>query len=626
MIMKQNRKGLIVLIISLLVLSLLNFSSITAPFFGPYDVNPDYYTTNVDSGDSRTYIFDRIRFQDHMSEFEEREMMVMIPFEGEDIDISVSEGSKVTIAVINVNDTHIESQWVWSLINGSVFNCDPIYFDKSSLLIDDHQGYGPRMVFTTNVSLIEEVYSSTSWNYEINMDRVRIFNESWEDPYSSREEYEYDLSTGFLTNLRISFEGPDSRMEIEIRETETWNPDWFELGVNVGDTNTYVLSKMTWYDGYDGTYHHDTYFLVVVDGNPIFLLLHQGDEIVAEVINTAGDFVELQLTFKQLKEDKVTIDENPYRIDKSTFYAPRDLGAPLLMTTNRTTWEYAAPGDVVLGEDVVKFHNENTSSDGQWFDMMEGAWNLTTGWLQRFYTVKIEDPEGDKIIQHEMEILDVDLIKPEGPAEFISVSTGDSITYEFKEIQTADNDKINMTFPDQQIWIQAGDTMTVKIKGVQGSFVTVELTIDSAIDGEVVVDPITFDITKFDEGPQFLLPTEKQMIEDFFKDTPDVELIFDDTKSATITTKFTNGDREYHQKRVFDLETGWLIEYNQTVFEKGDLVEKVYAISTDISIDTSEPEATGTGPEDIVELTPIPLFPVILSLIIVVGLLRKKNG
>lgn len=642
-----NRKKWLVLLISLLILSILNFSP-TLGIDPEYEVNPNFYTINIDPGDSRTYVFDRVRFQEDDG-FEKRELLMNVTIEGEDVETTVTEGSKVTVEFISENDTYIKTKHKWQLLDGSVYDSDTLLTNKSTLGVTKDSG-DPRMIFTTNDSLIRDVYAKEDpawWDVFFEGDRVRIRNESWEGPYNFEEEYEYDLTTGFLTQLRLRSEGEGHRSEVELRETKLWNPDWFELGVNVGDTNTFVLSKAKWYDHYDGTYRHETHVFVVVDDTPRYLLLHEGDEILAEVINTTGDFIELELTYKQQKEGMTTTDEQPYIIDKSTFWAPRDLGVPLLLTINRTTWEHAPPGDVELGEDVIKFHDSHTSPDGNWYDEMEGAWNLTTGWLQRFYSLNVEDPEGDEIIQREMEIIDADLYEPgepepEEPADFVGVKDGDSITYEFKEILmpeknetgtgSGSDDTMMMVFPvngeEKEIAVQVNDTMTVEVKEVQDSLVKVEITIDSSIDGEVVTDPMKFDIQNlgYDQGPPFIIPTDKQMIDDFFKNLTDVEVIYDDTESVTIKSSHTEEDREYTEELTYDLDTGWLIEYNRTVFEDGDIVERVYVITTDISIGESSESSEGEKTdEDGVELTPLPLFPVICALLLIGGLFQKKR-
>ncbi|MFX0124325.1 MAG: hypothetical protein ACFFAE_11855 [Candidatus Hodarchaeota archaeon] len=630
MIRTLNRKILLVLLIPLLGLSILN----TSPIMGinpEYEVNPDFYTINIDPGESRTYVFDRIRMQQDDG-FEERKLYINVTISGEVVETTVAEGSKVTVEFISENDTYIKTKHIWQLINGSEFVSDILLTNKSRLGVKKDNG-DPRMIFTTNDSLIRDVYDTGDpswWDIYFEGDRVRIRNDSSDSSINYEEEYEYNLTTGFLMQFRMRFESEGHQSEVEFRETRVWNPDWFELGVNVGDTNTYILNTMKWYDHYDGTYHHDTHVLVVVNDNPQYIPLHEKDEIIAKVTDIAGDFIELELTYKQLKEGKAVIDQQPYLIDKSTFWAPRDLGPPLLLTTNKTTWEQAPPGDVDLGDDVVKFHDSHTSPDGYWHDEMEGAWNLTTGWLQRFYNIQVEDPEGDMIIQREMEIINADYLpsepKPEEPAEFVGVVDGDSITYEFKEIRGPENDLLNMTFPvdnkEQQILIQDGDTMTVKVKEVQGSFVTLVATVDSAEDGEVVTDPMMFDLKNlgFDKGPSFLLPTDEQMIDDLFKDKTGVELVYDDGDSVTIKFSRTEGDRDYNEEITYDLDTGWLIEYNRTVSEDGDIVEKVYAIATD-SEESSDGDKTGNGPE----ITPLPVFPIICALFLIGGLVRKRR-
>lgn len=373
-----------------------------------YEVNPDYYTTNVAQGDSRTYIFERVRMQDNGNGFEKRELILNVTIAEEDVELIIVEGSKVTVEIISVDNTYIKTKYKWQLINGSVYDSDSMLTNKSTLGVKNDNG-DPRVIFTTNDSLIKEVYSDTSWNLEFDPDRVRISNRSWNGPDGYEEEYEYDLNTGFLMQFRTRSEGEGHRSEVELRETEVWNTDWFETGVAVGATNTYVMNTITRYDHYDSSYRNDSHVFVVLDGNPQYIPIYEGDEIIVEVISTDGDYIELQLTYHQIKEGKNKTDEYPYLIDKSTFWAPRDLGVPLLLTINQTFWKDAPPADVELLGDVVKFQEEHKDPNGENSDVMEGSWNLTTGWLQRFYNKRVENHDGKEIIQHEMEIIDADL-------------------------------------------------------------------------------------------------------------------------------------------------------------------------------------------------------------------------
>lgn len=647
-----KRKKWSVLVIPLLALSFLLISP-TVGISPEYEVNPSFYTIGVGRGDSRTYMFEEIRFQNHQNGFEEHEFLVTLPFDGVDEFRTVTEGSKITLEVIDYNDTYIEVKETWFVVTGkfhTIHEPDNMLINRSSLNIEFQSKYGPRLIFTTNESLIREVYENnenTNWKLEIQEnDFVRLMNESYDQYYSSREEIEYDLNTGFLRGLYIHSGGQDFGMDLELRETEVWDPDMFEVGVAVGDTNTYILKTMTSYDHGQNEYYHEMHIPVLIDGQPQYIQLYEGDGISVSVISTDGDLIELQLTYHQIKDNTKTTDEHLYLIDKSAIWAPRHIGAPLLMTINRTFWEQAPPGDVELTDDAVKFHDEYQSPDGKWSDIMEGSWNLTTGWLQRFYTLNMETlDDGTKITNREWEIIDADLydvVEPETP-DFVGVAEGNSITYEFKEIlmpidstteagtDIVSEDTMIMMFvvdgEEKEIPVQAGDTMTIKVKEVQESVLTLVVTIDSSpLDEEVVTDPFKIDLKNFAEGGYgFIIPADKEMIDNHYKDVTDVEVIYDDSKSVTIKSSYSMDNMDSYNEMTYDLETGWLIEYNQTGMEDGDLVQKLYVIATDIQTSDEPSDTKSTNGNGGPEITPFPLFPVICTMLLVGVALRKKR-
>lgn len=644
MLKAVNRKRGIVLLISLLILSILNIS----PTMGidiDYEVNPDFYTINIDPGESRTYVFERVRMQDNGNGFEKRELNINVTIAGEDVELIVFEGSKVTVEFISENDTYIKTKHKWQLINGSVYDSDSMETNKSTLGVKKDND-DPRMIFTTNDSLIKEVYSDTPWDLDFDGDRVRISNRSNNGPDGFEEEYEYDLKTGFLMQFRMRSEGEGRRSEVELRETEVWDTDWFETGVTVGATNTYVLNTMKFYDHHDEIYRYETHILIVDDGNPKYIMLREGDEISAEVISTDGDYIELQLTYHLLKDNTKVTDEYHYLIDKSTFWAPRDLGTPLLLTINRTFWKTAPPADVELLDDVVKFHEEHTSPDGKWSDVMEGSWNLTTGWLQRFYSKHVEDQDGKEIIQREMEIIDADLVEPE-PTDFIGVQEGDSNYYEFTDIlMPEDNssliggpgssgDQLVISYGDngqeKQVTIQPNDTAKIEVEYIQEPEISIRIIFNSAIDGKVDFGTETINIKErtysYDSGPVFIVPIDEQMIREIFKGDydddgeEDAEFTFSD-ETVVILISSSDGEKDYEDEFTYDLKTGWLKNYKHTVEEDGDVIEElIFVESTDI---LSNGDSSETKSDD-VELTPIPLFPVICSLLLVAGVLRKRK-
>lgn len=644
-----NQKRWLVLLISLLVLSILNISP-TMGIDTDYEVNPDYYTTNLDPGDSRTYVFDRIRIQDNVNEFEKRELILNVTIAGEDVELIVAEGSKVTVDIISVNNTYIKTKHKWQLINGSVFYSDNMLTNKSTLDVVDDNG-DIQVIFTTNDTLIKEVYSATSWDLELDPDRVRISNRSWNGPEGYEEEYEYDLKTGFLMQFRIRNEGEGHRSEVELRETEVWNTDWFELGVAVGATNTYILNTITMYDHHDGSYRHESHIFVVLDGNPQYITISEGDEIIVEVISTDGDYIELQLTFLLVKDGTKVTDEYPYLIDKSTFWAPRDLGVPLMLTINRTFWKQAPPGDVEIVDDVVKFHEEHKDPYSGNSDVMEGSWNLTTGWMLRFYNQRIENQDGKEIIQHEMEIIDADLVEPE-PTNIIGVEEGDSKYYEFTDILMPEDNSSLIGGPgssgdqlvisyggdnggDKQVTIQPDDTAKIVVEDIQEPEIDVTIIFNSAIDGIVDIGTMTINFKEhtysYESGPIFIVPIDEQMIREIFQGDYDDDGVKDanftfSTETVVILISSSDGEKDYEDEFTYDLKTGWITKYSHTVEEDDVVIEKlIFVETTDIQDFSDTQDTKDTKADDNVDLTPIPLFPVMVSLLLAAGIPRKRR-
>ncbi|MHA2248008.1 MAG: hypothetical protein ACXADY_23880 [Candidatus Hodarchaeales archaeon] len=638
---KLNRKRGLVLVILILGLSVLYITP-TIAIDPDYEVNSEYYTTNVDIGDSRTYVFDRIRMQNN-DEFETRELQINVTVAGVDVEIVVAEGSKITVEIVSLNDTYIETKYIWQLIDGSVYDSDTMLINKSTLDVKQDNDGGPRVIFTTNNSLIKEVYSSTSWNLNLEEDRARISNKSDDGPYSFEEEYEYDLNTGFLMQFRTRSEGEGHRSEVELRETQVWNPNWFEFGAVVGDTNSYILNTMTMYDHYDSSYRDEMHILIEDDGMPRYIVLNEGDEISTEILSIDGDYIELELTFHQKQEGTTVTDEYPYLIDKSTLWATRDLGAPLLVSINQSFWNTPgqAPPGVEISDGVAKFHEEHGDEYGG--SIMEGSWNLTTGWMQRFYNRHDGTlTDGTEIIQYEMEIIDADFVE-----DILGVDEGDSKYYKFTDILMPEDNSSIMGSPgssgdqlvisygdnqENQVTVQPGDTAKVEVDDIQDLEIYVSITFNSAMDGNVNIGSMPINLKEhtysFERGPIFVVPLDEQMIKDIFKGDydddgeEDTDFTFG-SNSVVILISSRNEEKDYEDELTYDLETGWLTKFKRTVEEDGDVIEKlIFVEATDISPDVSETEDTV---DDNIEVTPIPLFPVICSLLLAAGILRKKR-
>ncbi len=601
-----------------------------------YDVNPDHYELGiVNEEDKQTYVFDRIRtWQENQPEI--HEMNMTLPLSGVMTNFTIYEGTKVAIRVIEINETYITEEYVFRNIDGEEFHPDHSYINLSRL--DLSSNYKTRTIMTINQTLIKEVYDGSTWNYNFYDNFVRFERKEEDQNYFTREEYEYDLTTGFLVRMRQESGGEDYHSEVEVSAYETWNPEHFELGVSVDDTNIYILKTYTWFNYEKQSYCHDL-SIPIMKGNDLqYISLYEKDEIIVKVISTDYlGYVELELTYNLLHNDMSITDDQHYFIDKNTAWAPRIFGPPLINTINRTLIDEIAPPGVTMNDDVLSFVNEYTNG---WYNKMEGNWNLTTGWLRSFHNVQIEDPNSEKIIQYEMEMIDKDLeITPE---DFIGVNEGDSKLYEFTDILMPEDNSSLIGAPgssgdqlvisygedqEKQVTIQPDDTITVKVEDIQEPEITVRIIFNSAIDGKVDIGTMTINIEEhvysYYSGPIFIVPIDELMIKEIFAGDydddgfEDAEFTFND-ETVVIVISSSDGEKSYEDELTYDLETGWLKKYTHTVEEDGDIIEKLIFVESEESSETKDTS-------DSVQITPIPFFPMICSLLLIVGILRKRK-
>ena len=604
-----------------------------------YDVNPDHYELGiVNKEDKQTYVFDRIRtWQENQPEI--HEMNMTLPLSGVMTNFIIYEGTKVTIRVIEINETYITEEYVFRNIDGEEFHPDHSYINLSRL--DLSSNYKTRTIMTINQTLIKEVYDGSTWNYNFYDNFVRFERKEGDQNYFTREEYEYDLTTGFLVRMRRESGGEGYHSEVEVSAYETWNLEHFELGVSVDDTNVYVLKTYTWFNYEKQSYYHDLTIPIMKGGDLQYIYLYEEDEIIVKVISTDYlGYLELELTYNLQHNDMSITDDQHYFIDKNTAWAPRIFGPPLINTINRTLIDEIAPPGVTMNDDVLSFVNEYTNG---WYNKMEGNWNLTTGWLRSFHNVQIEDPYGENIIQYEMEMIDKDLeITPE---DFIGVNEGDSKLYEFTDILMPEDNSSLIGAPgssgdqlvisygedqEKQVTIQPNDTITVKVEDIQEPEITVKIIFNSAIDGKVDIGAMTINIEEhaysYYSGPIFIIPLDEQMIKEIFAGDydddgfEDAEFTFiDETVVVVISSR--DGEKSYEDELTYDLETGWLKKYKHTVEEDGDIIEELIFVESTISGESSETTDTSEG----VQITPIPLFPVICSLLLITEILRKRK-
>lgn len=584
-----------------------------------YDVNPSYYSLgDINTGDSRTYIFEHIRFREDSNTPEINKMNITVSIGNVKQNITVIPGSKSTITVNEINISYITLDQSFEIfgVSDQLIPIDPIYVNRSSLELID-QDHHLRLIMTTNRSLIEEVLQYNPYEVEFHGDPMYPdFVDFCSESENSRDNIGYDLYSGFLQYYHHYHENPSGeQLEIELHETMVWNPDHYTLGANVGDSNTYVFSKISHYDWEHNQYYHDTPIRVIENGLLKEYFLHQGDGFTLQVTETSGDYVAFKLTLN-LQDGTTVTDDKPLLLDKSTAYTPKMFGPPLLMTTNTTLISEIAPPEVAIAGDAVTLHMEHTDPEHQWKSVEDGKWTLTTGWLESFH--RIEEENG--MLRNEFEIIDSDFYIP--PEAAIGVNPGDSMTYEFLEVMMTEEDgstsnEFEIEFPingqPKEIMVQEGDRLTIEVTEVDGWMVTIVITVHSSIDGDVETDPLTFDLSYIKPGedgpPAFILPTDEQMIKDFYKDQ--VEII-DDT--VVVSFSYTEGNMEFEREFVYDLKTGWLIRVKQVAREDGTEVQRIIAEAVDL-----EEEENGG------ELTPTPILPVIISLIVLAGLVRKRH-
>lgn len=582
---KKRQKRIVLLVIPLLVFSFL-YISLGMGVEPEYGVNPHNYTVGVTPGDTQTYIFEHVRVQE--KDIETHVMQIAEPFEGINRNISVEPGTKVTLKVEDISETNIVTSWVWNTMNGSILYPDLHYIDLSTLI--PMTDYGPRMVMTTNQSLIEEVFEGTTWKYDfLENNELRLIydysdvssNGASEGPsHYEHHELIYDLTTGFLIRFSMRGGGPDYWMELEFSEYESWNPAHFELGVNVGDTNTYVLTKFIWYNHGEQNYYHDLAVEIIKGGKPEYISLYEGEKFSVKVISLDHDgYIELEITY--IMKDMSITDDRYYLIDRSTSWAPRFLGPPLLMTVNRTLIQEIAPDNIEITDDILKFWDQYSDPSSGWNSEMKGSWNLTSGWLREFYNINKESNGGVDIVQYEMEIVALDLYEPE-PIDFVGVKVGDSLDYKFTEISWKNpsgfmGDLMPIYFVvdgvGTELTAQPGDELTIEVIDISGSQVTTVITLYSSIDGMITTDPQTFDLKYFDtyQGPPHLVSTDKQMIQDQFQPFGDV--YFPDSQTVILTLFYTEETGDYEEKMTYDLNTGWLTKYVHSAEYNGDLFE-----------------------------------------------------
>ncbi|MHA1513840.1 MAG: hypothetical protein ACTSRJ_07275, partial [Candidatus Hodarchaeales archaeon] len=142
--MKRNfllNRTLFLLFGLILVIPVLGINA--APESANYNVDPNDYTIDVVAGDSRMYVFQRIRvsaFDTSTITTEENEITMELNFGGNPGNITINEGTKVRVDVVSFNVTHIEMNFTYYILDGEVHYPDAVMLNRSSLVIRDDNG------------------------------------------------------------------------------------------------------------------------------------------------------------------------------------------------------------------------------------------------------------------------------------------------------------------------------------------------------------------------------------------------------------------------------------------------------------------------------------------------------
>ena len=601
-----------------------------SPESAGFEVNPSSYTINVNIGDSRLYVFQQIRFStfNEYNMTEANTLTLELKFGGLTESITIVEGTKVRVTVVNITDSFIELEQTFYLLDGPVYYPDYTMVNRSSL--DLNSDFGPRFIMTTNDELINQVYDGMpEWYKEIQQDFVRFSRDSWNDTYGygSSEDYEYDGYDRFLSHMNIHESYENGHMDIELRSTIEMNPSDYTLGVSNGDSQLYTLNKIKFYDWEQDTYHNDIPITVIQGGYNQYFHLKQGDLIYIEVTSTIGDYVKFSTTYFP-KDGPEINDETVHIMDKTTGYFSLGRifhGPPLLITTNTSLIsEYAPMGfEIVDGE--MKYYSSWEDIENNRKQTDSGSWNLTTGWLNHYWREEIEQGK----VRHEFEIIAGNLsVEPELA---VGVKPGDSNTLEFTEISMMNDDSSTSDIfvlsarvdeIEQNLTMKVGDKIDVYIEAVDGYQITLFMTFHSSVDGDITADSWTLNIAEIvatsSSGPTLLVPTDPALIDKMYDGIADVS--YDGDKVIVKREKYSDS-KTYISEYVYDLTTGWVTKITQTTQLDGVEVERFVAESVGISTSPDDSNESDTIPT----LTPLPLWPSIFFLIIAASLYRKKR-
>ena len=626
--MKKNlllNRSLFLLFGIILVLPVFGINA--SPESTDFEVNPSDYTINVNIGDSRLYVFQQIRtssFDEYNMMTEVHELTMQMEFGGITENRTINEGTKVRVEVVAINDSYIVLSQIYYLLDGPVYYPDNTMVNRSTLDLKD--SFGPRMIMTTNDSLIHQVYDGIpEWKTEIQSDMVRFSRNDWNESYAfgSSEDYEYEFHDRFLRHLSIHESYENGHMDIEIRSSFEMNPNHYTLGVAVGDSQIFTLNKIKFYDWGQETYVNDIPITVKQGGSDYYYNLKQGDQIYLEITDTTDDYIKFLANYIQ-KDGPVINDETVHILDKTTgYFSFRSVfhGPPLLISTNTSLISEYAPMDFEITDGELKYYSSWEDTASNFKQTESGSWNLTTGWLNNYWREEIEQG----IVRHEFEIIAGNYSSSEEYA--VGVNPGDTNSLQFTEISMMSGDTTTDEFVlttrvednERNITMKIGDTIDVTIKDVDGYQISLYMTFHSSVDGDVTGDSWTVNIAQIDEknsnGPSLLVPTDPVLIDQMYKDIANVSYVGD---KVFINSQHDDGSKTYMSEYVYDITTGWVTKITQTTLLDGTLVEKFVAESVGTS---TSPNDSETNPS----LTPVPLWPTIFFLIIAASFYRRKR-
>ena len=598
-----------------------------------YDVDPTEYSINVHMGEYRVYMFGHVH-SSIMDEYgymtEIKEFKLSLEIDGQIENITINEGTKVTVEVTDINQNFITLQETYFILDGPMYTPDPVIVNRSNLLLLSDT-YRPRFIMTINQDLINQVYgSNTEWIVEHHPEwnSVEFRKDFNNESYSYHENYEYDMHDGFLRHMSVHYNTENGGwFDFGFHQTFYAAPEDYQLGVGVGSSRTYLLETVRYYDFGQDVYYDDMGISVYQDGMLKHYNIHEGDKIHFEIVGISEEYVRFAVTY-MLQDGSEIKDEAQVILDKSTGYFSLQFmfGQPILLTTNESLIWQLLPMDFYFTETEIVC--SNSWEDPNWKQKEEGTWDLATGWLNYYHRVEFENDQ----LRHEFGIVATgyNYSEIEFPEFTVGVSPGDRNTLEFMEIMMKGEDgTVTNTLPiefgeDKSIEMAVGDQIEIYIQDVNGYHVSLEMTFHSSISGETMSDSWTTDISKLPEGesdgPIFIIPTDEQFIKNLFEGFGNVTITEDRAFVKIVKHEENNTIVEECE---YDLKTGWILKITQSEFVDGNEVEFLVAESIEI---TSNPfEAEEKDSESLPSLTPIPLWPTLLFLLGAALIYRKKR-